>query len=214
MKSIDPSTYFGSRFWERTILTQWKVGYRGNKFLLSRCDNGHESWVKLAHLNGGHGGTCKACHCKRIATRHGQSSPGRKTSAYKKWINMRGRVASDPSYIKRGIKVCERWNLFENFLADMGEPPDPRMQLDREDGTKDYTPSNCRWLTRLQNNRNRNNLRIIEFGGMKMCVADWEKYLNLKPETLRKKLRFNRPLLVVMEECGFRTRTLPFIPSV
>lgn len=116
---------------------------------------------------------------------------------------MRNRVSSDPSYVNRGITICERWESYEKFISDMGEPPDDRMELDRIDGSKGYSPDNCEWKTRKQNNANRTNLKLIEFGGMKMCVADWEKYLNLPPDKLRKKLRFKRPLDRIMKECGF-----------
>jgi hypothetical protein len=199
----------GKRFGERTVSGHYATGSGGNKLLHCVCDAGHESWVRLSHLNAGTGGKCKSCHCKRIATRHGESGSdiSQSSPTYKAWVNMINRVNNDESYVNRGITVCESWKIFENFKADMGEPPDRRMQLDRKDGRCGYSKDNCRWATRIQNNKNRQNVRIISFNGITMCVADWEKYLNITPDKLRKKLRFKRPLATIMSELGFNPET-------
>jgi hypothetical protein len=96
------------------------------------------------------GCACRECSRKvnRTNKKHGMEG----TPTYQCWIDMRRRCA-DPtreSYVNyggRGIKVCERWKKFGNFLADMGKKP-PDKTLDRfpnNDG--DYEPGNCRWAT-------------------------------------------------------------------
>lgn len=97
--------------------------------------------------------------------RHGHSRRGRASRVYHVWQAMRGRCSrpsdtSFPHYGARGIQVCERWQTFELFLADMGEPPVVGMELDRIDGDGHYTPENCRWTTKATNRRNRSCCRL------------------------------------------------------
>jgi hypothetical protein len=89
------------------------------------------------------------------------AAPGAKeTPGYKSWSHMRGRCQNPKharyyDYGKRGITVCERWDVdFANFLDDMGEPP-PGMSLDRIDPDGNYEPKNCRWATKWQQRINR-----------------------------------------------------------
>ena len=77
-----------------------------------------------------------------------------KTPEYRRWVYMKSRCNSDPKYTSKGITVCSRWESFENFYADMGDLPSPKHTLDRVDGTKGYSPENCRWATYQEQNRN------------------------------------------------------------
>ena len=70
---------------------------------------------------------------------------------YSSWVSMRGRckypgVRSFEHYGGRGIEVCERWQVFENFLADLGVRPKGKT-LDRIDSDGNYEPGNVRWAT-------------------------------------------------------------------
>lgn len=77
-----------------------------------------------------------------------------------------------PNYGGRGITVCERWHLFENFIADMGEPT-ADVSIDRIDNNGNYEPSNCRWATRTDQSRNRRNCLMYKIGGITKTLTEW-----------------------------------------
>lgn len=91
---------------------------------------------------------------------HGQS----RTPEFRAWWDMRQRclnpnVASYANYGGRGIRVCDRWNDFSAFRADMGCRPSPAHSLDRIDNDGNYEPGNCRWATRSEQQRNKRAYR-------------------------------------------------------
>lgn len=91
------------------------------------------------------------------ATVHGHA--GKRSGTYTSWRSMMDRC-NNPSkdnykwYGGRGVTVCERWENFENFLADMGERPS-NMTLDRKDPYGNYEPDNCRWATTAEQGANK-----------------------------------------------------------
>lgn len=91
--------------------------------------------------------------------RHGHSPRSGSSPTYISYGLMFLRVNKYESYIKKNIKVCERWSEpaprgFSNFLNDMGERPNGKT-LDRIDNNGDYKLSNCRWATQTQQNLNK-----------------------------------------------------------
>ena len=52
--------------------------------------------------------------------------------------------------------MCERWRKFDNFLADMGEPP-PGFTIERKDNSKGYSLENCEWIPHARQAQNKRN---------------------------------------------------------
>lgn len=98
-----------------------------------------------------------------------------KPKSYRIWANMKQRCHNPSNwaykwYGARGIRVCERWQTYANFAADVGEPG-PGMTLDRIDNNGDYAPDNFRWTTRSVQSRNRRDSWLNEH------IVQWIWYM-------------------------------------
>lgn len=157
----------GQKFGRLTALAV--VGKRGGKRVwLCRCDCGTESRVAVNHLRSG---ASQSCGCRQrehqqlvfpISRRAGQLRGGITTHPlYMTWRHMIERCTDPASkdfkyYGGRGIRVCERWMSFAEFIADVGDRPGPEFSLDRypnNDGH--YEPGNVRWATMAQQSQNK-----------------------------------------------------------
>lgn len=122
-------------------------------------------------------------------TKHG----GHGTITYSRWKSMRQRC-TDPShksyskYGGAGVTVCERWQDYSAFLADMGECP-PGMTLDRIENSIGYQPGNCRWVTRSDQNRNRTCIVTLTHNGETKSVTEWATQYGMAQNTLTMRLR-------------------------
>lgn len=153
----------------------------GSFFWLCQCSCGNFHRVISSVLVSG---ASKSCGCLKIeeniglrTATHGMS----KSLIYGVWNTMNMRcnnpsVKSYPRYGGRGIKVCERWGKFENFLEDMGEP-ETGMTLERKDSDGEYSPENCIWANHRDQSRNKSNNRWLTDGNETLLIEDWAKRL-------------------------------------
>ena len=114
-----------------------------------------------------------------------------KTVEFTIWTGMKMRCENKNhmhfhNYGGRGIIICERWQFFENFYADMGARPSRQHQLERIDNNKGYEPENCKWATVSDQANNRRNNVIVTVFGKKMTLAQAiTKYAVVADSTVR-----------------------------
>lgn len=157
------------------------------------CDCGEAALIQATNLKNGHTVSCGCLRRESTSKRrkkHGFSNE----RLYNAWLSMRRRCESESShaykwYGGRGIKVCDRWQLFENFMKDMGTPPSPKHSLDRIDCDGNYEPGNCRWATMKDQQRNRRNNVLYEFKGSTATLGEHCEGLGIKAATVRARIK-------------------------
>lgn len=170
-----PPLQAGEVFGRLTVLREGAPRHYAGKITRSmrcRCECGNETEVMVSALRRGLTTSC-GCFWRERITKHGKAT----SRVYSIWEHMiqRGSPhhADAKHYHNRGIRVCERWKTFENFYADMGDPPHG-MELDRyPDNNGNYEPGNCRWATRKQQMHNvRTNVWITLPGGVPAVLSE------------------------------------------
>ena len=103
---------------------------------------------------------CAGVRSSNFRVTHGATRPGSKERRlYGAWQQMRGRCENPNTtayawYGAKGIKVCPEWQDFPTFRAwALSHGYALGMSLDRLDATKDYSPDNCEYVTKLENSR-------------------------------------------------------------
>ena len=168
-----------------------------NTYWKCRCKCGTERSIPTGNLIKGKTSSCGCEKGERITariTRHGQAMVGRTTPTYKIWNGILDRCTNpnNPSWERYGgrdIQVCERWYVFENFLADMGERPSEEHSIERIDNNGDYIKYNCRWATRKEQGRNKRNNVLLTLNGKTQCAAAWADELGVSSRLLRDRIR-------------------------
>lgn len=185
----------GKKFGKLVVLEQVKERGKHRKvYWICKCDCGNTATVLGDRLKNGHTKSC-GCYARERSrdgnSTHGQNRRGgKRTAEYNAWSSMKERCLN-PNYKEfqyyggRGITVCERWLVFENFFADMGVRTSTKHSLDRFPNVNgNYEPTNCRWATTAQQSRVKRNNVWIEYNGLKMVQADWAIHLGTTAQTL------------------------------
>lgn len=151
------------------------------------CSCGGTKITRASSLNDGF---TRTCGCATHPIKHGMTG----TPEWRIWIGLQDRCDSHKNeafedYGGRGIFVCERWREFSAFFEDMKHRPSPLYSIERKDNNGPYSPENCKWATRDEQNNNKRNNAFIEFNGERRTIAQWSESLGIKRTTITARLR-------------------------
>ena len=156
---------------------------------LCKCECGKELVVAQGSLLRSHTMSCGCLRSDISRDRHiTHGDVG--TQLYNSWRAMRERCQNEnatnyQSYGGRGISVCPEWedySSFKNWALSNGYSPG--LTIDRIDVNGDYTPSNCRWETRIVQGSNKRNNRNITFNGVTKTLSEWARDIGLHRSSL------------------------------
>lgn len=123
------------------------------------------------------------------------------THFYHRWEGVVNRClnpnnAAYEKYGGNGITFYESWKIFKNFMDDMydsyllhvEEYGEKNTSLDRIDNYKGYSPSNCRWATRIEQANNKKYNRVIEYKGETDTLCNMSRKYGCDSRLIRNRL--------------------------
>lgn len=189
---MTPPVAIGDRYGRLIVLRSAPPRRGKNKYWFCVCDCGTQKEFRDSHLRSGDTTSC-GCLVREISKVKSMSHGMSYTPIYAVWNSMLRRCfcptnKSYRHYGGRGITVCERWHRFENFFADMGEPS-KGLSLDRIDNDGPYSPDNCRWANREEQQCNRRGNRRISAFGKSLTLSQAARTFSLSSNTIRMRLQ-------------------------
>lgn len=184
----------GARFGRLTVINECLEGYTCKSrpgptpLYFCQCECGEAAILMKSNLLSSTSTSC-GCYKRVCRVTHGKSG----SLTYDIWSAMKARCLSPKNrsyqyYGARGISVCERWLVFENFIDDMGEAGFG-MSIERRDNDKGYSPDNCYWLPKAKQVRNRNVSKWITYEGETLLQSEWARRIGIDVNALKRRLR-------------------------
>lgn len=182
----------GHKYNRWTVISEAGKDKHGATFWLCRCDCGEMGQVRTTHLRLG---VSKSCGClqREVAAAEKTTHGLYRHPLYDVWHAMHRRTSNPedpgyPHYGGRGISVCERWSSLDAFVVDMGPSYRKGLTIDRVNNDGNYEPGNCRWTTRVVQQRNRTNTIALIYLGKTLPLAEWADIFEIKYNTLHKRV--------------------------
>lgn len=126
----------------------------------------------------------------RARATHGMS----RTPIYAVWRAMVRRCRNPDAeyyhlYGGRGIAVCDEWaGDFLAFFRHVGHPPFVGAQIDRIENSGGYAPGNVRWVTGVEQQRNKRSNRLLTLNGETHALQEWSERTGIGARTIHKRV--------------------------
>lgn len=180
----------GQRFGSLVVVSRAENSRQGTAMWLCQCDCGKTTVVRSFLLRKGRTTSC-GCQKYAVHTTHGQTH----TRLYRIWAAMKNRATNPNSpdythYGGRGITICSEWlhdfAAFRDWALSHGYADD--LSIDRIDNDKGYSPDNCRWATRKEQDENRRCNHLITYKGETKTLNQWAEQFHIPYGTLHQRL--------------------------
>ena len=164
----------GSVFERLTITGDGPRQFCGARTWTWICSCGEKGCSQMCAIKQGVTKSC-GCYNRSMGKARRKEDARDRNPVYGVWCSMRERcrlktVKSYRHYGGRGIKVCDRWNDFDLFVADMGPRPKGGT-IERIDVNGNYDPSNCRWATHKEQMNNARFNVFLDLFGERITIA-------------------------------------------
>ena len=131
---------------------------------------------------------------------------------YSAWANMRNRCLNPktPDYRRyggAGVKICDRWQSYTDFLADVGPRPSDKHSLNRcPNPSGDYKPGNVRWATWAEICNNKQTCHWLDWRGERVNLKEFAEKAGLSYSAVLSRVSRNWPAEKLSLPCNSNKR--------
>ena len=205
MNKIEDLT--GKRFNKLLVIERVENDKSGKSRWRCLCDCGNRVVVGANNLRNGNTHSCGCLKKKMMSAKqfkHGDAG-GRKsesTRLYRIWRGMISRCYTPSAteyeyYGGRGISVCDAWrNNYSEFRCwALSNGYNDDLTIDRINNNSDYSPNNCRWISKQDQMLNKSNNRLITFNNVTKTITEWAYGFGIDRRTLSGRIdRYHWPV--------------------
>lgn len=172
--------------------------------VVCECDCGGVKLVLVRLLLNGH---VKSCGCIAYTSEKRKKHGYCGTRIYRVWQNIKSRCNNKNAcgykyYGGRGIVICDEWEeSFINFLnwSNKNGYKDT-LELDRKDNNKGYNPGNCRFVTRIENSRNKSSNHLCSYNNLTKPMSEWSEILGVSVGIIKRRLINGIPFNEIVDQ--------------